>query len=270
MDGLRQLIGAIVVGWLAITCQAQPTFESADDLLLALEEADRDLAELSATVLYVKTFVLAGDEHTRTGQLAFATSDDDSSESPNRRFAIDFTKLRMGAIEETILERYVFDGEWLLEMDLEHKQFTRRQIVPPGENFDPLRIGEGPFPIPIGQRRDDILRRFDAELVEPNDGLRSDEENLRTITSTWSQIKLVPKEAWEDELDFAEVRLWYQRRDDGRLLPRLARTINTGGDEATVLLLEVKVNEDAAVDERKLSTEPPREGWNGQIIQWRG
>lgn len=268
MDGLRQMVCIGLLG-LASVASAQPEFESADDLLLALEQADSDLTALNATVLYVKTFVLAGDEHTRTGELMFAATPSES-EQPTRRFAIDFTKLRMGAIEESILERYVFDGEWLLEMDLEHKQFTRRQIVPPGERFDPLRIGEGPLPIPIGQRRDDILYRFDAELVEPGDGLRTDEENLLRITSQWTQIKLVPKEAWVDEIDFTEIRLWYQQRDDGRLLPRLARTTNLGGDEATVLLLNVRVNDDAEVDEKKLNTDPPREGWNGQIIQWRG
>ena len=221
------------------------------------------------TCIYVKTFVLAGDEHTRTGELSFqSTTEDDDA---RRRFAIDFTKLQMGeVIDDGFLERYAFDGEWLLELDFEHKQFTRRQIVPPGETFDPLRIGEGPFPIPIGQRRDEILRRFDAQLASTDDGLADEKLKKFAAAGNWVQVRLVPKEAWEDEIDFTEVRLWYQERDDGRLLPRMAKTMNTAGDESTVLLLDVKVNDDAAIDETRLSTDPPAEGWDGQIIPWRG
>jgi len=272
MDGWMRLACGIVMGATSVSWAPgqDDEFEPARQLLSALEEADQDLDALTAAIRYYKTFAIAGDEQVRDGAVTFVATPVEGRDAPKRGFAIDFTRMWIGRREEEILERYVFDGEWLLELDLEEKQFTRRQIVPPGETFDPLRIGEGPFPIPIGQRPEDILRRFDAELAEPTAGIREDESSLRTLTSQWSQLKLVPKASWEDEIEFAEIRLWYQRRDDGMLLPRMARTLNVAGDESTVILANIKVNEEARIDRSKLDTNPPREGWNGQIIEWRG
>jgi hypothetical protein len=249
---------------------AAPEFKDAAELLTALEAADRDLEALSASIRYVRTFSLAGDTHTRDGKLAFKSSPGDEGAPPVRRFGIEFNSLIMGQIKEDILERYIFDGEWLLELDMANKEFMRRQVVPPGERFDPLRIGEGPFPIPIGQRRDDILRRFDAELVAPGDGIHSDEPGLLALTRGMTQLKLTPRPEWEDELDFAEIRLWYKRNDEGRLLPRMARTLNHADDESTVILSRIQVNADADIPEDMLVARPPRDGWNGQVLPWRG
>ena len=50
------------------------------------------------------------------------------------------------------LEHYVYANGVLSDYDHEAK-LTRRQLVQDGELRDPLRLGEGPIPIPIGQRR---------------------------------------------------------------------------------------------------------------------
>ena len=40
-------------------------------------------------------------------------------------------------------------GEWFVEKLGNDKQMFKRAIIAPGEKIDPLRIGEGPFPLPI-------------------------------------------------------------------------------------------------------------------------
>ena len=240
-------------------------FGSAEALLTALEQADQDLRTLEARVMYVRVFAVAGDEQRRDGTLSFRSVPREG-ERADRAFAIDFDTLLVGRRKEDITERYVFDGQWLLELNFATKDFTRRQVVAPGERFDPLRIGEGPFPIPIGQRKDEILARYEAVLVDATDGLSS--ASLRKRVEGMSQVKLVPKPFYEDESDFDVIRLWYSRGEDGRLLPRMARTINHAGDEATVILEDVRVNERASIPDERFDTSPPR-GWNGQVIEWR-
>lgn len=279
MDGSRRVPLIFLLGFLSVCAwgaqpeeAATPTgeFQNAEALLEALEDADRDLTTLIADLRYVREFAIAGDEQTRLGTLYFQSMPPDESGVRDRRFAVDFTTLVVGPRIEDVNERYVFDGQWLLELDEKVKHFNLRQVVPPGEKFDPLRIGEGPFPIPIGQRREDILKRFTAALVSADDGLYEDEAGLIEFTKGMSQIRLEPREGYEDEIEFTEVRLWYQRNEDGRLLPRMARTTNLAGDESTVILTNIKVNEAAQLPAGKLDTTPPEKGWDGQVIEWRG
>jgi len=51
-----------------------------------------------------------------------------------------------GKTKNTDEQTFIFDGEWLTEINAQARQIHRRQVVPPGEVMDPLAVGEGPFP----------------------------------------------------------------------------------------------------------------------------
>ncbi len=257
-------------------------FSTADELLTALEESDRELHTLTAAVIYDQSDVEAGDHQVRTGKLFFR-SDPQAGRPPLRRFAAEFDKLFLGNRLEEEVRQYIFDGTWMAEKIPAEKICNRQQVVPPGEQFDPLRLGEGPLPIPIGQKKEDILARFEVELVPPESGLRpanfdelsdserSDVEKLitfATVPGTY-QLKLTPREGQEDRTDVEEVRLWY-RAKDGRLLPHMARAVKRveggEGDVSIMQLANVKTNTE--VDPRVFSTEPPM-GWDGRDEPWR-
>lgn len=241
---------------------ASESIETADDLLRALETAGRDIRRMTADLRYVKTFEIQGDTQRRDGRLVFLSEPREDGETPDRRFAITFGRLEVGGriqdIDTDYLERYVFDGEWLAEVRPLEKQFVRRQVVAPGDDWDPLRLGEGPFPIPIQQKREDILERFDAELLPGDEGVM--DRGLQGVASKSYQLRLTPKVIFGDE-DLRELRVWYER---DTLLPRMARTITKADDEAYVLLKDIRLNEDAAIEAGEVSTEPPsdRSGWN--------
>jgi len=55
--------------------------------------------------------------------------------------------------------------------------FQKRQVVAPGESFDPLSI-DGPFPLPLGQKRETVLARFDVKLIE-DDGEGMEEQFIQ-------------------------------------------------------------------------------------------
>jgi hypothetical protein len=250
----------------------EPRVESARDLLDLLERADEDLAAITARVQYDRRFRLQGDRHVRRGSLYFLVENPGAAR-PNRSFAIDFELLIVGDRREEDPESWIFDGQWLIEKRPSDRQFIKRRIAPPNADFDPLRIGEGPMPIPIGQRAGDILARYEAELRDPYELFQGDgAAGLREFVRGTKQIRLTPRPAFEEQEDLKEIRLWYRwDEESGRFLPRLARTVNRAGDESYVQLINVQVQEVGdpalAIPSDAFETEPPRgEGWDVQVI----
>jgi hypothetical protein len=248
---------------------AQPArIDSVDDLLTALERADEGLTTLTADIVYDKVFDLAGDQQTRRGKVYFEALAAGTDSAKARRFAIDFDQLIVGGSSgrvENERKSYVFDGQWLVERTPGQKQIIKRQIAPPGEKFDPLRIGEGPLPLPIGQKKADILSRYRAELLPADKDVAEGDKGF--VMGSY-QLRLVPRPERERDDEFREIRLWYRASADGsNLLPRMARTRARSGDETTVRLINVKLNGTIPADVMDTTTPP---GWDADIRPWRG
>lgn len=222
---------------------------TAGELLTRLETADADLRSLDADILYQRTFGLVGDTQTRQGHLYYA---DDKMKGENgkavpgsRRFAIHFKTLKLGEEAARPQDKIlVFDGEWLIEKMPEDKQVIKRHVARAGQGFDPLKVGEGPFPLPVGQKRADILAKFDAVLLGAEQDLGGDTEaekkTLAVQVAGCYQLQLKPKPG--DKTEFTDIRLWYRPDEKGNLLPRMARTVNAQEDVSLVRLINVKVN----------------------------
>lgn len=233
---------------------------SVNDLLDRLEVAGADVTRLSAQVRYTRTFAIAGDRQTRDGQLFFDTT------GATKRFAVRFEKLILegGRVDDEVQE-YVFDGEWYVERRPATRQFVKRQVVPPGEVFDPLKVGEGPFPLPIGQKKDDILREYEASVAASADDLPDSLRSFVTAGEGTHRLTLVPL---DPGADVQSVDVWYRT---GSLLPKLAKTVNAEGDVSYVQLINVRQNDDAVFPERIFSirTPGPRDGWDVRVEPWR-
>lgn len=208
---------------------------------------------------------------------------------PGRRFGVRFTRVQIGSRIERTDETYVFDGTNLVHAEPERQQVTVYSTGGGGgggaaEGRDPLRLGEGPLPLPIAQKREDILRRFDVELLAAEAGIDEEDEKqtalLREFVAGCYQVRLVPKAEFAKSLDATEIRLWYREtaltagdgaKGDGtkkagagdgaemRLLPRMARTVNKAGDVSLVRLINVVPN--GAVDEKALRFDEVPDGW---------
>lgn len=246
-------------------------YETAGQLLADLEQADENLTSLQARLLYTRTFFIASDQQTRLGTLRYQTVRDPATGEPSeRRFAIEFDTLRVAERQERLRQSYIFDGEWVVEKLPEEKQFTKRQVVPPGQRFDPLRIGEGPFPVPIGQRREDVLARFEASLAEPGDGLEDHAALAKFATEReFVQLLLRPRPGTPEAEDFDEIRVWY---DPGTpsFIPRIARTVDAQLDESLVVLAEpLAINAGVSPDAFDTTPPPPGEGWQVHVEPWR-
>lgn len=266
--GLAALCGPAALGQEAPA--PAPAIATADDLLARLETADKELRSLDADVLYQRVFGLEGDEQERRGRLYYVDAKTMTAEGKpapgSRKFAIHFKSLKMGTQPAMAQDQVlVFDGEWLIEKQPPQQQIIKRQITRAG-GFDPLKVGEGPFPLPIGQKRADILSRFEAELLPATrDLVASDpalQQPLENFVKGSHQLKLTPKPG-ERSVELSEIRLWYRPDPTtGQLLPRMARTVTPQGDVSLVQLANVKVNQSVPAD--ALDTRTP-EGWKQDV-----
>lgn len=248
---------------------AQPAaFADARGLLEALETAADDLRSLRAEIQYDRRFLLQGDRHVRRGMLYFAQRMREDGSGMKRVFEVDFEVLYLGDRREEDRQVWTFDGRWLVEKRPDKKQFIAREVAPPGADFDPLRLGEGPIPIPLGQEADSVLERYNAALLPTTEGIDPAEdpkliEFAERGAGSW-QLRLEPRS--EDD-DFEEIRLWYEK---GTLLPRMAMTTNRSGDVSVVQLAKVARNIDLPPDVFRVTPPPMGSGWDTQIEEYRG
>ena len=242
---------------------AQPENPQAgDDLGGLLDELERSAADLhafTARVTYDRRDELVGKTETRTGELIYQFN----PESKQKKFAILFDSLLVGNRLREESKHFIFDGRWLAEIDAKEKQFIKREIVPPGKQLDPLKLGEGPFPLPVGQPKSEVLARFDVTKAEiPQQGRLKDLKDA-------DGLLLVPKPDTPQAKDFAKVELFYDRQTR---LPVGIHTVDANGDHKTILLSNVQRNPqlDAAALQKLSIEEPDPKQWRIDVRPWRG
>ena len=227
-----------------------------DALLTRLEASAKDLTSFAATITYEKEEALLARTETRTGEIIYRI------ETGNKSFAVLFDNRIIKNRLENRLYHYVFDGRWLAEIDHENKQFIKREIVPPGKVLDPLKLGEGPFPLPIGQAKVDVLARFDVARIDvPKDGLLKSLQNV-------DGLLLTPRPNVPEARDYQRVEIFYDRATS---LPVGINAVETNDDRKTVKLTDLRRN--PAMDEAMLKkldiAEPDARTWRIDIRPWK-
>ena len=246
----------------APTTAPAPHFVDADALLTAVERTSDLLRDFRANITLETTDDVTGDTERRLGQLVFVQEE---GKPATRRFAVVFEKFidGSGRMDERPV-RYIYADGWLTEADFKQRTLVRRQLARAGEQYDPLKPGEGPVPLPIGQRRADVLARFDASLATaPNSTI------LLKSARPMIGVRLKPKPGMADR-DLVEASVWYDaqslvpigveaQRKSGRTVVSLRdATMNGGIDDAQRALLSLaeKVTSGWRVDERPLAVAP--------------
>jgi hypothetical protein len=240
----------------AQSVDAPKPFDTSDQLLDALQRATDGLHDFRANVIYDRLDAITEDRERRIGRIVLQQDDKGA-----RRFAITFDQFIDAAGHASPQpQRFTFADGWLVEFDDARKQSIERQLVPEGTKLDPLRLGEGPLPLPVGQKADDVRRRFTVSLAPAPDA-----PLLKRLEGVQGLV-LVPRKGSGVDEDFEEVRVWYDLRT---FAPVGVVAKLKGGDTKTVLLREVAVN--AGLDEaatKLLQTKVP-EGWQRDVRPWR-
>ena len=208
-------------------------------------------------MIYDRVDAVSENRERRTGQIVLTQK---AGELKSRKLAIMFDQLIDASGHATTeRQRFVFDGGWLFEFDDQRHQLIARELVPPGEQLDPLRIGEGPIPIPIGQKKEQVCQRFEVKFTaQPVEPLLKRLENIQGLA-------LHPKKNTGVDPDLGAICVWY---DLATLMPVAVTVTTKGGDEKILLLTKIEVNK--ALDDSAtalLATEPPASTPNGAA--WR-
>lgn len=226
-------------------------------LLDKLEKNAADLQAFTAKIAYEKEDAVLGRNELRTGELIYRLD----PKTGEKSFAALFDSTIINGTKRNSPMHYIFNGRWLAEIDQQKKQFIKREIVPPGKQLDPLKLGEGPFPLPIGQPKSEVLARFDVTMMElPKEGLLKD---LKDVDG----LLLVPKAGTKEARDFARVGLFYDRKT---LLPVGINAIEKNNDRKTIRLSDVQRNPSLTEDDlQKLNIqEPDARQWHIDVRPW--
>ncbi len=166
------------------------------------------------------------------------------------RFDIHFSILAVdGAIARHHADHdIIFDGRWLIDRDGSAKIYRKIEIAPPGTHFNPLKLGQGPIPIPIGQRPATVLREFHVRLLKP----------VKTQPHL-VVLKLIPRDP--KAFTFLSLTFWINTELQ---LPISIRRVDPDGTPTLAAFSKIKIN--AAMHHSfHVSPPPSNAGWTISI-----
>ena len=107
---------------------------------------------------------------------------------------------------------------------------VRQQVLKPGEKLDLLKLGEGPFPLPIGQKKEAVHEQFDVKKIAPS---KDDPKDVATV-----HVQLAPKPGTQFERKFETIDVWVDAKT------HMPARIDTAQGETvrSTLLTNFKVN----------------------------
>lgn len=215
-----------------------------------------DIQSLTANVYYTRMDPILERLEIRTGRVLLRKGDDNLREA-----AILFDTLIIGRRREEKSKHYIFSGRWMVEIDHERKQFLKRELVSPDadNSVDPFKLGNGPVPLPIGQTRESVLKRFKVTLIK-----RPAEGPLSKLKEDVVGLLLIPIH----ESNWESIELYYTPET---WLPVGVRTIEDDGTKRESRLTEVQLNVLSEEDAKLLSIETPDPTqWSIDIQPWSG
>lgn len=172
---------------------------SIDPILQQLDTFGKNLKEFTAKVTSTETDTL-GTSSEHVGNVWFQKKVDGSARIHvlfNMR--IDPSTQR-GYPNDKI--EYLLDGPWLIDRNYLTKDEVKRQVLKPGQKMDLFKLGEGPFPLPIGQDPKSVHEQFDIKKI-PTD--KDDPANT-------THLELIPKPDTDLARQFHSLDVWVDNK----------------------------------------------------------
>jgi hypothetical protein len=167
---------------------------SVDAVLDALDARGRSMNQFVADVTLAENdeATQAGSE--RSGRVWY------HKRQGNDRIRVTFDQKIEGRFSKPDKIEYLLDGGWLVDRDYKRAIEVKRQVLRPGEKINLLKLGEGPFPLPIGQPKEDVHREF---IVTKGDPAMEGPKGA-------SHIALKPREGTRLAKKFAQIDVWVE------------------------------------------------------------
>jgi len=201
-----------------------------DPILDALDQRGKSLKEFTADVTMSTTDTSVGNTNTRLGHVLFQKKGD----SGDARMHVTFdSQVKKNGTKPMLMKyklEYILNDGVLLDYDFEKKLGTRRQVAQPGQKVNLLKLGEGPFPLPIGQSKQDVHRNFIVSKIAP----APDDPPSST------HLQLKPIRGTSMARHFSKIDIWVDPKSN---MPVRIDTLDaTGSEERTTQFSNVQVN----------------------------
>ena len=165
---------------------------SVDAVLDMLDARGRTLDQFVADVTLSEIDEATQAESRRTGRVWY------HKRQGNDRIRVVFDQKAEGRFMRPDKVEYLLESGWLIDRDYRRSIEVKRQVLRPGEKINLLKLGEGPFPLPIGQPKEDVHREFEVSKGDPA---------LEGPAGT-SHIALKPREGTRLARKFAQIDVW--------------------------------------------------------------
>ena len=226
---MRILIGIILSVFFVAAARAEQPLSDAssrEDILDALNARGQGLRDFTADVNLAETDALSGDTTTLVGKVWYQARGEGDA-----RMRILFDKKLFGDKPQAGGKvEYMLDKGWLTDRDYKRKVEIKRQVLKPGEKINLLKLGEGPFPLPIGQPKEEVMKMFEVKKIGQAAG---DPEG--TV-----HVELAPKPNTQFARKFKKIDVWVESKTN---FPRRIATLDKSEAETrTTDLTNIQVN----------------------------
>jgi outer membrane lipoprotein-sorting protein len=251
---LRNFVRAVMIVWLSVclTGHAQTTapqpvvlnaHSSVDEILQALYQRGQNLQDFTASVTKTDADPVMEKENSHLGTIRYQRQTGD-----NVRIRVTFEHEKLGdnkvmAFHE---EDELSDGK-LVVQHYSSKLEDHFVVAKPGQKVNPLRLGEGAFPLPVGQEPQAVKKEFDVKLVPPDK-----DDPPHTI-----HAQLVPKNGTRLASKFKTVDVWVDTQTN--FTPRIKTGDTQGTKITTTELTNLKIN--SGLTDKDFQLPPPGPDW---------
>ena len=198
---------------------------SVDEILDALDRRGDELKDFTATVTLADTDTALGNETKLTGRMWMQRLGQDDA-----RLRVNFDRKEVNEKVSNDRQEFMLTGGMLTERNYPDTLEVRRQILQPGQRMNLLKLGEGPFPLPLGQDKADVHKMFDVKKLPP-----AADDPPGTV-----HAQLVPKKGSQFEERFATIDFWVDPQN--RMPVRIVTQDPNGTTQRTTELKDIKVN----------------------------
>ena len=214
-------------------------------ILQMLYHRGKTLKNFRAAVRVTVHHLRSGETDINIGRIWY-----EHSRKGHTRFDIHFSILAVdGAIARHHADHdIIFNGRWLIDRNGSAKIYRKIEIAPPGRHFNPLKLGEGPIPIPVGQRPLTVLREFHVNMPAK-----------KTLPAHCVAIKLTPRNPKAFTFDSLTFIINTRLK-----LPVSIRRVDPDGTPTTAVFSKIIINKPMH-HSFHISPPPVDEGWTVTI-----
>jgi len=211
---------------------ASAAFASIDSKLDQLHNAGADIKTLSADITLTDedTGGLGEDARKFAATLIVQRTGDDTEA------LVSFTTKQVGNKKTSARRDVLLQGRTVVDQDYVAKKQTTRKL---DGKVDLFKLGEGPFPLPVGQTKEDVQKQFD-------------------VTENGDTLQLIPKPGTQLADKYKRITVTIKTSD--RFPTKIETTDKNETTITTVQITNVKIN--PTLPDKAFTLPAPGAGWN--------